>query len=164
MAGKPGDLLPDAQSSLLHVCSLYLWWKNGAFGGFLVQSRTQTHSPSPLKVPSQDPSHGQGVRVGAWRGAGWRGGCRSPGVQRVQSHWSPTAFSNDPPLVWEKIPSILEAARSRGKEVATWAAVSSESRGWSWRVIYSLWGGERAGDPEKGTGQGELGHGEDEEW
>lgn len=69
-----------------------------------------------------------------------------------------------PPLVWKKIPSIPEAARSRGKEVATQASVSSESGGWSQRVIYSLWGGERAGDPEKGAGQGDLGHVEDEGW
>ena len=31
-------------------------------------------------------------------------------------------------------------------------------------MIYSLCGGERAGDPEKGSRQGELGHGEDEGW
>lgn len=47
----------------------------------------------------------------------------------------------------------LKAGRSHGKEVARQAAVSSESR----RVIYSLWGGERAGDPEKANGAGRAG-------
>lgn len=37
--------------------------------------------------------------------------------------------------------------------MARQAAVSSESR----RVIYSLWGGERAGDPEKANGAGRAG-------
>lgn len=45
-----------------------------------------------------------------------------------------------------------------------WAAVSSASQDWSWRVIYSLWEGERAGDPEKGAGQGKLGHWRGEGW
>lgn len=66
------------------------------------------------------------------------GGTSVPGVQRVQSHRSLTTFLNEPPLVWEKIPSVAEAARSRGKEVAMQAALSSEIRGWSRRVIYSL--------------------------
>lgn len=69
------------------------------------------------------------------------------------------AFLNEPPVLWEKLHNILVAARSRGKEVTTWAAVSPETQDWLWRVIYSLWRGERAGDPEKGTEQGELGHG-----
>lgn len=38
--------------------------------------------------------------------------------------------------------------------MARQAAVSSEIQ----RVIYSLLGGERAGDPEKAMGQGDLGH------
>lgn len=106
--------------------------------------RTQTHS-FPLKGPLCRPISR----------AGWehRGVQDREGTSILRSSEGPQlpipdGFPEGTPLCSGK----SFPGRSRGKEVARQAAVSSESQ----RVIYSLLGGERAGDPEKAMGQRDL--------